>query len=261
MMASATRQVVGCALLGLALAASIPDALAQSGKKATAGNPTVDPVMLQGGFLSGHPDLLFRQLALKAYDKGEMRDAFRYFQRAALYGDKPSQGMVGEMFWRGQGVPEDRALGYAWMDLAAERGYRDFALMRERYWNQMDAAQRERALAEGQAIYAKYGDAVAEPRLAQVLRRSSRSTTGSRTGFVGSLKIYVPGFGGEQVIDGSKFYDPKYWDPVRYRAWQDEIWTAPRTGRVSVGEVETLLDGKPATPPTPADPPVDEDPR
>lgn len=231
-------------LLILALVASGQDAFAQSTRKPAAASPAVDPVVMQGGFLSGHPDLNFRQLGLEAYDKGAMRDAFRFFQRASLYGDKPSQGMVGEMLWRGQGVAEDRALGYAWMDLAAERGYRDFVVMRERYWNALDERQRERALAEGQSVYAKYGDDVATPRLAQVLRRASRSTTGSRTGFVGSLKIYVPGLGGDQVIDGSQFYDPKYWDPVRYRAWQDEIWSAPRTGRVSVGDVETLRERK-----------------
>src|SRR3546814_6283138 len=62
--------------------------------------------------------------------------------------------------------------------------------------------------------------------------------TGSRTGMVGSLKIYVPGPGGYQQIDGSKFYDARYWEPEKYQQWHDAIWQQPRIGRVTVGEVE-----------------------
>ena len=46
-----------------------------------------------------------------------------------------------------------------------------------------------------------------------MLRNARRNATGSRVGFVGNLKIIVPGPTGEEVIDGSRFYDPKYWDP------------------------------------------------
>src|SRR3546814_17905042 len=55
---------------------------------------------------------------------------------------------------------------------------------------------------------------------------------------VGSLKIYVPGPGGYQQIDGSKFYDARYWEPEKYQQWHDAIWQQPRIGRVTVGEVE-----------------------
>src|SRR3546814_332789 len=65
-----------------------------------------------------------------------------------------------------------------------------------------------------------------------------REMTGSRTGMVGSLKIYVPGPGGYQQIDGSKFYDARYWEPEKYQQWHDAIWQQPRIGRVTVGEVE-----------------------
>src|SRR3546814_5652780 len=55
---------------------------------------------------------------------------------------------------------------------------------------------------------------------------------------VGSLKIYVPGPGGYQQIDGSKFYDARYWEPEKYQQWHDANWQQPRIGRVTVGEVE-----------------------
>src|SRR3546814_9279963 len=69
--------------------------------------------------------------------------------------------MVAEMLWNGDGVERDRALAYAWMDLAAERGYAGFLGLRERYWSALDEAGRARALEAGQEVYAHYGDAAA----------------------------------------------------------------------------------------------------
>ena len=203
-------------------------------------DPTDDPVLMTAGFLSAHPDLKYRLMGLDDYKKGNLADALQFFRRSSFYGDKASQGMVAEMLWTGQGVAQDRPLAYAWMDLAAERGYEGFLGLRERYWAAMDETERQRAIEVGQEVYAKYGDAAAEPRLAAVLRRDRRSATGSRTGFTGALQIYVPGPGGYQQIDGSKMYDERYWDPAQYRAWHDAIWMKPRIGRVAVGEVEQV---------------------
>lgn len=202
-------------------------------------DPTADPEMIAAGFLSSHPDLRYRLAGMHARGQGKYEDAFRYFQRAAYYADKPSQGMVAEMYWSGNGVAQDRALGYAWMDLAAQRGYRPFVIHRERYWEAMDEATRARAVELGEAVYARYGDAAAKPRMAAVLRRARREVTGSRTGSAGNVKIYVQTAAGPLQIDGTKFYDPQYWDPELYQAWHDATWTDPRTGTVIVGEVES----------------------
>ena len=215
-------------------------ALAQDSKAPP--DPTEDPLIVSAGFLSAHPDLRYRLLGMDEYKRGKHEDALRFFKRASYYADKPSQGMVAEMLWNGQGVERDPASAYAWMDMAAERGYAGFLGVRERYWNALSEEQRTRAINEGQMIYAKYGDAAAQPRIATVLRREKKRTTGSRTGFVGSLKIYVPGPGGFEQIDGSKFYDERYWDPKQYQAWHDNIWMKPRIGRVSVGELEQVQD-------------------
>lgn len=206
--------------------------------------------MITAGFLSWHPDLRFRLSGLEARDRKRYEDAFKLFRRAAFYGDKPSQGMVAEMYWTGQGTDRDPALAYAWMDLAAERGYTGFLGLRERYWNALDPSQRERAIEEGRALYARYGDAATTPRIAAQLRRGSSKVTGSRTGFAGNLQILVPGPGGlGETIDGSKFYDQRYWDPAKYRAWHDAIWSAPKVGRVEVGELEQVGSRIPATAP------------
>jgi|GEM_PF-1739932 len=114
-----------------------------------------------------------------------------------------------------------------------------------------DETERERAVTEGRALYAKYGDEAAQPRIAAVLRRERRQATGSRLGSTGNVQIFIPGPGGVQQIDGSTFYDPKYWDPEQYQAWHDSIWMAPRIGRVTVGEIEAVeaaVEGSPRIP-------------
>lgn len=196
--------------------------------------------MLSAGFLSGHPDLRYRLLGLEEIKQGNQQDALQFFRRAAFYSDKPSQAMVAEMLWTGQGTDRDPALAYAWMDLAAERGYEGFLGLRERYWAGLDEDQRERAIQEGQSLYARYGDAAAQARLERIMRLERRRMTGSRTGFTGNLQIYVPGPAGVESIDATKFFDERYWDPKQYQAWHDSIWMKPRVGRVTVGEMEKV---------------------
>ena len=221
-------------------------------------NPLADPLMATNAFLDDHPDLRLRLLALEKYRAGKFEDAFHYFRRAAYYADKPSQGMVAEMLWEGTGTPRDPALAYAWMDLAAERGYLGFLSLRERYWDALDADQRARALREGEGLYAEYGDEVAEPRLNAALRRGSRNVVGSRTGFVGAVSIYIEGYG---EIPASQYFAPKYWDPKQYREWHDQVWQKPLTGQVRVGELENVGDGKPATTPPREEPRAQPEPR
>ncbi|GAB3338625.1 sel1 repeat family protein [Marilutibacter aestuarii] len=243
----ATRQRLHAALLAVLSVACTGAPLVH----ATDVDPTADAVTLAAGYLNHHPDINFRMKALRDYNKGEYEDAIPRFQRAAFYADKPSQGMLGEMYWEGKGVAVDRAMAYAWMDLAAERGYAGFLNMRERYWSQMDETERARALEVGQALYAKYGDDAARPRIDAKLRFGRRSTTGSRTGFSANLTIQVPMPDGSMTtIQGAKFYDDKYWDPKEYFAWQDSIWEDPPIGRVDVGEVEAVREAPSAALPS-----------
>lgn len=232
-------RTIGLVVL-LAVALATPTSWAETGVKALSSpDPTEDPLMMNAGFLSSHPDLRYRMLGLEKYKDKKYEEAFRFFQRASYYADKPSQGMVAEMLWDGLGIEPDRALAYAWMDLAAERGYRGFLGLRERYWDQLSEAEQARSLEEGLAVYAKYGDDAAKPRIAGVLRRERKKSVGSRTGFTGSVQILVPGPGGSMdVIDGSKYYDDRYWDAEKYQAWHDSVWMKPRVGLVHVGEIE-----------------------
>ncbi|WP_334178731.1 hypothetical protein [Pseudoxanthomonas sp.] len=243
-MRSRTTNALFVALL---LACAQQSAPAQSGKKALIPpDPAADAQFRAAGFLESHPDIRYRLLGLEEFRNNNHADALRFFKRASFYADKPSQGMVAEMYWSGQGVEKDPVIAYAWMDLAAERGYEGFRGLRERYWKSLSAEERQQALVQGEAIYATYGDAAAKPRLATVLRRERKKVTGSRTGFAGSLKIYVPGPSGSEQIDGSKFYDERFWDVEKYYTWHDSIWMKPRIGKVSVGNIDQVDAASPA---------------
>ncbi|GAB2667300.1 SEL1-like repeat protein [Arenimonas aestuarii] len=225
------RPILLCSALLLSLAAASP-ALAQSAEDAGERR-----IMSSAAFLSGHPDLRYRLSGLEHFRKGDFDEAMLRFRRAARYSDKPSQGMIGEMYWKGTGVAQDKALGYVWMDLAAERAYPLMLAKRERYWNELDAEGRARALEIGPRLYAEFGDDVAKKRLERELRFAKRNTTGSRVGSVGALTIVIPTPGGTEVVDGTAFYDEKFWNIDQYVQWQDTDWKLHGEGTVDVGEI------------------------
>jgi hypothetical protein len=205
-------------------------------------------IMTSEGFMDAHPDLKWRQQGLKVWESGEHAEAFALFKRAARYADKPSQGMIAEMYWRGEGVAQDRAAAYAWMDLAAERHFRPMLIQREIYWNALDEAERERAMEIGKELYAEYGDVVAKPRVERKMRAARRAGTGGRTGgAIGNLTIVINTMAGPMTIDGATYYDPDYWQPERYWAWQEKGWKNPPRGMVDVGPLSTPAE-PPATP-------------
>ena len=199
-------------------------------------------VMASRAFLFGHPDLKYRTEGFLAYDEGRFDEARTNFLKAAEFADKPAQAVLAEMAWKGVGQPVDRAMGYVWADLAAERGYRQFVVQRERYWSQLDAGERERALEEGAAVMEQYGDAAAKPRLVKQMRLAQQ-------GMMKSVRrhqadIYVVGQNGVlSQIRGQDFYAPKFWRPEQYFEWVDAVWKDPPAENVDVGPVEEVNAG------------------
>lgn len=226
-------------LSALIAASFAPAAVAQVPSDSGRKSGTEQLVLGSDAFLNGHPDMKHRLLGQEWYGKQNWTRALEDFRRAARFADKPAQGMLGEMHWNGEGIPMDRATAYAWMDIAAERGYPFLLAKRERYWAEMNAEERERAIEIGEALYAEYGDPTAKPRLERLLRQARRQTTGSRVGSVGALTILIPTPGGMRPIDGSHFYAEKFWKPELYWRWQDNDWKKPATGEVTVGDVLT----------------------
>jgi hypothetical protein len=129
-----------------------------------------------------HPDQWMRRLAFDQYEAGKPAAAIPLFTKAARYADKPSQLALAMMYWHGDGVPQDRVLGYVWADIAAERGYPDFVAVREQYWKELSEAEQTESMKRGEAIEAEYGDKRAKKRLEGLLRQGLSKKTGTRTG-------------------------------------------------------------------------------
>lgn len=188
--------------------------------------PATDPyeavVVQSHEFLMSHPDLRMRKAGVEARQRGRYEEARSQFRIAASYGDKLSQAALADLFWEGKGGDVDRALGYAWMDLAAERGTPWLLAQRERYWNALDAGERERAVREGRLLYAEYGDPTAWPRMERELRVGARELTGSRAGWNGAMRSQARGNVGVRTLSPGEDRRTRYWDPVAYRQWQDQ---------------------------------------
>lgn len=222
-----------------------PLACAGTGEKAPE-RPINEQIARGSDFMHYHPDLRFRRDGMQRYEAGEHVRAFELFQSAARFSDKPAQAMVAEMLWNGRGVAIDRCLAYAWMDVAAERGYPVFLSFRERYWTQLNEAERECVSQRGAAVYAEYGDAVAKERLEHMLRKRRTRFTGSLVGHVHSrLEILVVAQSGLWTrVPKDQVYDRRFWHANEYHAWQDEIWERPPSGLVEVGPIGTAADAE-----------------
>lgn len=161
-----------------------------------------------------HPNELWRMYALEAVHLGRTSAAAEYFERAALYADKFSQHRLSLLYWNGAGVDRDRAKAYAWADLAAERGFRDLLIIRETMWSELSSSERAAVSAVGPEMFARYGDAVAKPRLEKRLKYGLVHATGSRTGFEID-RIVIIEKPGADFIRG-KFWDRERWVPGEY---------------------------------------------
>lgn len=199
----------------------------------------VQATMASKAFLDAHPDLKFRVEGLLALEAQLPDQAQVHFLRSASYADKPSQAILAEMAWRGLGQAVDRPLGYAWADIAAERGYRAFVARREHYWSQLSEAERGRAIEVGQRLLAEYADDVAKPRMTRHLRLARRGMIAGRPRK--DVVVVVPSPGGQQmVIRGHDFYATRFWEPKAYQAWVDSVWNDPKQGRVDIGTLEQV---------------------
>lgn len=132
----------------------------------------------------GRPNEELRLSGLKSYKNGNYRDAVDAFEVAAYHADKYSQHYLSLIHWHGVGVPVDRVKAYIWADLAAERGSsRRLLAIREKMWLQLSPQQQAGMQVRGAPYYARYGDAVAKPRIEGKMRAFARDMTGSRLGY------------------------------------------------------------------------------
>lgn len=198
-------------------------------------------VMDSAAYQSSHPDHKSFREGMGAWHERRYQAAHDSFLKAAYLADKASQAVLGEMYWNGRGVQRDRVRGYVWMDLAAERMYARYLGHRERYWEQLNEAERTLAQELGAQLYAEYGDHSAKPRMENILRRGRAQLTGSRLGGNSGNRVYqglppMSGLGSQRVSgpvaqELSGFTDSKYWQPSEYWAFQDEAYRSLKRAR------------------------------
>lgn len=211
-------------------------------------------------FRKAHPDLVHRLNGQAYYEEGEFEQALVEFTEAARFGDKLSQAMLAEIHWDGHGVGVDRSLAYAWMDLAAERGFVAFVAKRERFWQALSATERVRALELGASLYETYGDQVALARMQGKLKNGLSGSLAAKPGMGGGRGVVIlPGMassvrvtggvagaapivtGGEQLEFGT-YYAREFWRLDRYIAWHEGHLDLARRSMVEVGPLQPVED-------------------
>jgi len=191
---------------------------------------------------SVHYDQVFRWRAMAAHAEGNIASAIEGFERAARYADKPSQFALGVIHLNGEGVPRDRALAWAWFDVAAERGYRELVEQRHSLWEQLTDGERAAARALSKELHAKFGDAKAKVRhrrktLAALQHSLGKSKSVRDNVMVTDMQNCSAGlvdFSRGNVCSerGEEFFESRF-DPSSYWAAQDAAWGVG--GMVEIG--------------------------
>lgn len=225
-------------------------ASAAAGQDDPSSDPQVEKILqaMHGVSTNSHPDLYGMTVGIRRYAHRQFHEALKYFEIGAYYADKLSQLSIGLMYLNGEGVPKDSARAWAWLDLAAERGYPDFVATRDRVRSQLSADEVAKARAVRAELESRYGDAVAKHRMEIQLRvRLMDAFTGSRTGFDFGIVQVHPGrcdpllsIGGhvlaEAGCDRGAYLAKDNWNPKLYFSARDREWEDSRA-QVTVGAV------------------------
>lgn len=86
--------------------------------------------------------------AMSAYDRKHYTEAFREFRNLAEQGQAEAQYMLGYLYLRGEGAPQDYVQAHKWFNLAASRGKPESARARDELARRMTSAQ----IAEAQGL-------------------------------------------------------------------------------------------------------------
>lgn len=117
-------------------------------------------------------------LASKQWRMGSREKAVELLQLAAGWGDKAAQTALGVAYFNGDGIPQDRALGLAWLGLAAERHGSTASGLFASARSKVDAAEFARADALYAKLREKYADDVAAVRADKRYRRAMQALKG-----------------------------------------------------------------------------------
>lgn len=130
----------------------------------------------------GRPGEYYFHLGADAVRHKDYAHAIAMYKVAASWAFKPAEYDLALMYFRGDGVPMDRARGAAWMVLAAERNDSKYARARDLMITSLSNAEFTQTNAIWQALKSTYGDDVALHRAKARWADVKASMTGSRVG-------------------------------------------------------------------------------
>lgn len=140
----------------------------------------------------GRPGVKFFAYGVDAFRRGDYRHAIEMYEVAASWAYKPAEYNLGVMYFKGEGVPVDRARGAAWMILAAERGDPQYAKARDLMITVLSDTEFQRTDAIWNELKGTYGDAVALRRAKVQWQWAKTHQTGTRVGgATGELAVGV----------------------------------------------------------------------
>jgi len=132
---------------------------------------------------SARPGETFFYRGVEAESKGDPRLAAGMFRVSASWAYKAAQYNLGVMYTKGEGVPQDKALGLAWLALAAERSEdAAYAAARDAAYADMTSDEFARANTLWRDLRKTYGDASALKRARNRWLQSRAAMTGSHVG-------------------------------------------------------------------------------
>ncbi|HJU09049.1 MAG TPA: sel1 repeat family protein [Rhodanobacteraceae bacterium] len=160
----------------------------------------------------GRPGQYYFELGSLAFHDKDYSHAVDMYQVAASWAYKPAEYNLGLMYFRGEGVPADRARGAAWMVLAAERNTPLYVKARDLMITQLSNAEFAQTDQIWNQLKPTYGDEVALHRAKMRWAEVKASMTGSRVGD-----------GAEHLLVGSSNDRPSQRDTPRQVV---DSWTA-----------------------------------
>ena len=155
--------------------------------------------------------------------------ALDYFERAAKWGHKRAQYVLGLMHFQGEGTPINRPLGLAWLALAAERDDRDVdaaLAFARRHSRKAERQRAERLLAE---MWPTYADEFTVERAAT---RYERETRDLRRSLAFGSTVYIAGLGSGTASSMLRRMDQR----------ADSFFEGARSGTVTVGALDVVFE-------------------
>ena len=240
---------VAVALLAMAMiapgVAQAQDAAGAAGDQPAA-TPNAKCDYLLSKFMPGDFDFC---LAAQYWRGGKREKAAEMLQLAAGWGNKGAQTALGVAYFNGDGIAQDRALGLAWLALAAERQAPTASGLYVSARGKVNADEYERAIALYQQMRTTYADDVAAARADNRYRREVRALQSDPSYGTGKC---IAGFNDsqfadpsapEQVMGSQKTYGCSLAAERRVLAELEqryEVYSAGWNGRVSVGDVQAV---------------------